>query len=106
MGEIGSSYVAWPDLLICGVALLLFYGVTTRPPDSLGCRVLAVLCGCAIAAIIVVIPISDRLTENGVHELSTIGIGLAFGLFKWNDARRESKNRSREPAASQTSQST
>jgi|SRR6185503_13664309 hypothetical protein len=106
MAEIGSSYIAWPDLLIGGVALALFYGVTTRPPDSLVGRVLAVLCGCAIAMIIVGILIADRLTSNGVHELATIGIGLAFGLFKWNDDRRESKNRSREPAESQTSQST
>ena len=106
MAEIGSSYIAWPDLLICGVALGLFLAVTTYPPDSLGGRVLAILCGCGIATIIVVIIIADRLTQNGVHELSMIGIGLALGLFKWNDARRESKNRSREPGESQTSQST
>ena len=106
MAEIGSSYIAWPDLLIGIVALALFYGVTTSPPDSLAGRVFAILCGCAIATIIVVIVIADRLTSSGVDELSSIGFGLAFGLFKWNDARRESKNRSSEPAESQTSQST
>jgi hypothetical protein len=46
MGEIGSSYIAWPDLLIFGVAMGLFYGVTTCPPGSLEGRVLAILCGC------------------------------------------------------------
>jgi hypothetical protein len=37
MAEIGSSYIAFPDLIICGVAVALFYCLTTLPPNSLIC---------------------------------------------------------------------
>jgi hypothetical protein len=87
MAEIGSSYIALADLIICVVFLTLFYCLTTLPPDSLSCRILAVVCGCIIIAIILVIPIADNLTGNGVLELAMVGIGLALGLFRWNDAK-------------------
>jgi hypothetical protein len=91
MAEIGSSYIAWPDLIIWGVAITLFYSLTTLPADSLSCRILAAVCGCIIIAIMVVIPTANDLTDSGIHELSMIGIGLACGLFKWNDARVKSR---------------
>ena len=91
MDKIGSSYIALPDLIICGAAVALFYRLTTLPPNSLVCRVLAVLCACMIVAIIVVIPVADSLNHYGVMELAMVGTGLAFGLFQWNDNRIKSK---------------
>lgn len=91
MDKIGSSYIAWPDFIICGAALALFYSLTNLPPDSLICRVLAVISGCIIVSIIAVIVVANNLTDDGVHELSMIGMFLAFGLFQWNDARVKSK---------------
>ena len=91
MDHIGSSYISWPDLIISGVAIFLFHRLTTLPPNSSFCRVLAVLTGCVIAAIIVVIIVADNLSQNGVHELAMVGFGLAFGLFQWNDDRVKRK---------------
>jgi hypothetical protein len=93
MDQIGSSYIAWPDLIICGAAIALFYRLKTLPPNSLICRVLAVLSGCVIIAIIAIILIADSLSQAGVLELSMIGMLLAFGLFQWNDNRINSKSR-------------
>ena len=87
MNKIASSYISLPDLIICGVAVALFYHLTTLPPNNLVCRVLAAVCGCIIVAIIVVIVVAENLSGDGVGELATVGIGLAFGLFQWNDAR-------------------
>jgi hypothetical protein len=61
------------------------------------CRVLALVCGLIIVAIIGVIPFANNLSENGVFELSYVGIGLAVGLLKWNDARIESRRASMAP---------
>jgi hypothetical protein len=91
MDKIGSSYIALPDLIIFGLAIALLHRLTTLPPNSLLCRVLAVLSGFIVLAIIVVIPVANNLTHSGVFELSFAGIGLAIGLLKWNDARVESK---------------
>ena len=91
MAEIGSSNIALADLIICGVAITLFYWLTTLPPDSLSCRILAVVCGCLIIAVLVVIPFADNLTANGVLELAMVGFGLGAGLLKWNDARVKSR---------------
>ncbi len=92
MAEIGSSNIALADLIICGVAVILFYWLNTQPPDSLSCRIVAVVCGCFIVAIMLVIPIADNLTPNGIHFLSMVGIGLAAGLWKWNGARVKSRS--------------
>ena len=98
MDKIGSSYIAFPDLIICGVALALFYCLTTLPPNSLLSRVLAGVCGAIVAAIVLVIPLVPTLTSDGVQELSMIGIGLAYVLWKWNQARRQSRLASVTPA--------
>ena len=97
MDKVGSSYIAFPDFIICGIAILLVYRLTTLPPNSIMCRVLAGLCGLMIVAIIVVIPFANNLSHSGVFELSSVGIGLAIGLFKWNDARIESQRASMAP---------
>ena len=91
MDSIGSSYIAWSDLIIFGVAIGLYRGLTTVPPNSLMGRVLALICGLIIVSITVVIPIANDLTSNGVLVLSYVGMGLAFGLLQWNDARAETK---------------
>jgi len=92
MDKIGSSYIALPDLIIYGAAIALCYRLTTLPPNSIECRILAVLCGCMIVAITVIIPVANNLSHHGVVELATVGMGLAFGLLKWNDNRIKSKS--------------
>lgn len=89
--KIGSSYIALPDLIIWAVAIALYYYLNRLPPNGLLCRVLAVLCGCIIAAIILVILLTNNLTSNGVHELSVIGMGLAVGVLQWNRGRLKSR---------------
>jgi hypothetical protein len=91
MDKIGSSYIALPDLIIWGVAVALFYRLTTLPPNSLVCRALAVLSGCIMVAIIAVIIVANNLSHHGVLDLATVGACLAFGLFQWNDNRIKSK---------------
>src|ERR1041384_3228057 len=93
MDQIGSSYIAWPDLIICGAAIAIFYRLKTLPPNSLICRVLAVLSGCMIIAIIVIIIVANNLSHAGTLELAMLGTLLAFGLFQWNDNRLNSKSR-------------
>lgn len=90
MDKIGSSFIALPDLIIYGVTIVLYYRLTTLPPNSLVCRVLAVLCACMIVAVIVIILVAD-LSHYGVLELAMAGVGLALGLFQWNDNRIKSK---------------
>jgi peptidoglycan/LPS O-acetylase OafA/YrhL len=92
MDQIGSSTIALPDAIICSVAIGLFYRLTTLTPNSLICRVVATLSGCMIVAIMVVIPAANNLTQYGVLELAMVGVLLAIGLLKWNDARTESRS--------------
>ena len=103
MYRIGSSYIALPDLIIFGVAIALYWCLTTQPPNSLIGRVLALVCGFVIVSIIVMISLADNLTSNGVDELSVIGIGLAFGLLRWNRARAKSKLTPSSPPECQSS---
>ena len=103
MDSIGSSYIAWPDLIIFGVAIALYRGLTIVPPNSLMGRVLALVCGLIILSIIVVIPSADNLNSKGVHVLSYVGFGLAFGLLQWNDARAKTKPTPASPPERQSS---
>ena len=91
MDSIGSSYIALPDLIIFGAAIVLYRCLTTVPANTLRGRVLALISGFIIVAIIVVIPIADNLSSNGIHVLSYVGFALAFGLLEWNDARAQTK---------------
>ena len=103
MDRIGSSYIALPDLIIFGVAIALYWCLTTLPPNSLIARVLAIVCGFVIVSIILVIPLADNLTRDGINELSAIAIGLAFGLWDWNKARAKSKLTTVSPPECQSS---
>lgn len=87
MDKIGSSYIALPDLIIVGVAIVLYWGLTTLPPNSFLSRVLALFCGFVIVSIMVVIPLASDLTSEGIEVLAPVGIGLALGLRGWNRAR-------------------
>lgn len=87
MDKIGSSYIALPDLLIVGVAIVLYWCLTTLPPNSLINRVLALFCGFVIVSIVMVIPLADNLTRNGIEVLSSVGIVLALAVRQWNNAR-------------------
>ena len=84
MDQIGSSYIALPDLIIWGAAIALIYCLKTLPPNSLICRVLGVLSGCMIISIIMIILVANNLSKAGVFELAMIGMLLAYGLFEWN----------------------
>ena len=103
MDRIGSSYIALPDLIIFGVAIALYWCLTTLPPNSLIGRVLALVCGFIIVSIIVVIPLADNLTSNGIDELSLVGIGLALGLLQWNRGKAKSKLTPASPPERQSS---
>ena len=88
---IGSSYIAKPDLIIFGGAIVLYYFLRTLPPNSRAVRVVALICGLAVASIVVVIPVAINLTSNGRYWLFWIGFMLAMSLWDWNKARMKSK---------------
>ena len=90
MDQIGSSYVALVDLIICVVVIVLYKSLTSLPPNTRVCRVLAALCGCIIVATIVAISVAD-LTSNGVFVLLYAGIALAFGLLDWDRHRTKAE---------------
>jgi hypothetical protein len=50
-------------------------------------RIVAVLCGCAIVAIIIFVVAADNLNRGAVFELSWIAFGLCLGLAQWHNAR-------------------
>lgn len=87
MEKIGSSHIALPDLIIFGVAFVLFHFLRTLPPNSSTARVLAVIAGLGLAAIVVVIPVANDLTRQGAHALYLTAVWLALGLWDWNKAR-------------------
>jgi len=66
MDQIGSSYIALPELIICGAATAIIYLLKALPPNSSICRILAVLSGCMMIAIIMIILVADNLTQAGV----------------------------------------
>jgi chromate transport protein ChrA len=100
--KIGSSYIAKPDLIIFGGAIVLYYFMRTLPPNSRSARVVALICGLAIASIVVVIPVAITLTESGRHWLFWIGFMLAMGLWDWNKARMKSKLNAASPPQCQS----
>lgn len=90
MDKIGSSHIVFTDMLIVFVAIVLYWCLTNIPPNTLPGRIVALICGLAIASIILVIPLADSLTSDGVRALAYIGAGLAWGLWQWNKARAKS----------------
>jgi len=90
MDQFGTSHITVTDMIICGVAIVLFFRLTSLPPNSALGRILAALCGCMIVAIVVVLLLADNLSRNGVMELSMVALWLCIGLWKWNDARAKS----------------
>ena len=97
MEQIGSSHIALPDLIIFGVAIVLYYCLRTQPPNSLPGRVCALICGLMMVSAIVVIPLAGNLTRKGIEALSYLGLFLAFGLLDWNRERAKSKLTSATP---------
>jgi hypothetical protein len=91
MDNIGSSYIALPDLIIFCVTIALYWCLTTAPPNSLIGRVLALVSGFIIVSIIVVIPTADNLSSDGIKVLSFSGISLALGLLRWDRTRGKTK---------------
>jgi hypothetical protein len=91
MDQIGTSHITLIDSIICGGAIALYFRLTTLPPNSIACRILAVLCGCVVVAIIVVLLVAGNLSQAGVTELSMIAFGLCVGLSQWDHARVKSK---------------
>ena len=90
MDQIGTSHIATADLLVCGVTLCLILFLRKSPSNSIWSRVVALLCGCAIFAVIVVLVLVD-LDRSAVSELSFIAITLCVNLWQWNDNRVKSK---------------
>ena len=97
MDKIGSSVIAVPDLILAGVAIVLYWWLDTVPPNSLKGRVLALVCGLMIVSIVLVIPLANNLTSNGIHLLAYVGICLALSLLKWNSARVAQTKLARRP---------
>lgn len=90
MNQLGASHITLPDLLVCGAAIVLFFHLTTLPPNGAICRILALICGCIVVAIVVVLFLADNLSKNAVWELSMIAMGMCVGLWRWIDARAKS----------------
>ena len=91
MDKIGSSYIATPDLILFGGAILLYVCLTNLHPNSPIARVLALVCGLAILSIIIVIPVADNLTPSGIRSLAFVGFSLASSLWTWNKERLKAK---------------
>ena len=87
MDKIGTSHIATPDLLLCGVTLVLI--VYLRRRNSIWSRALALLCGSSIFAIITFLILADDLSHGAVFELAYIAFVLCWGLLDWNDAKSE-----------------
>jgi uncharacterized membrane protein YczE len=91
MDQIGTSHITLIDLIICGAAIALYFRLTTMPPNTVICRIIAVLCGCIVVGIVVVLLLADNLGKDGVMELSMIAFWLCIGLSQWDHARVKSK---------------
>jgi len=89
MDQIGTSHIAFADLLVCGVALALFLRLKFLPPNSALSHILAILSGCIVVAIIVALILANNLNRDAVFELAMIAIWLSIGLWNWNSARVE-----------------
>jgi hypothetical protein len=85
--QIGSSHIALPDLIIFGVAIVLYYCLKIQPPNSLPAYVCAIICGLMIVSIIVVLPLATNLTSKGMHALTYLALFLGVRLFDWNRER-------------------
>ena len=89
MDKIGTSHIATPDFLLCGVTLVLIVCLRRVPRNSIWSRALALLCGCLIFAIIAFLILADDLSNGAVFELAYIAFLLCWALWNWNDAKSE-----------------
>ena len=87
MNRIGTSHIVFADLLVWGSAIVLIYGLRTLRRNSALSRALAVLCGCIVVAIVVVLLTADNLNHDAVFELAIIAIFLCLSLWNWNQAK-------------------
>jgi len=87
MDKIGTSHISFPDVLICGGALLLIVYLRRLPWNSIWSQAVALLCGCAIIATIAFLILADDLSHNAVFELAWVALALCLSLWKWNMER-------------------
>ena len=89
MDKIGTSHIATPDLVLCGITLVLVVYLRRLPRNSIWSRALALLCGLGIFAIIAFLILADDLTHGAVFELAYIAFVLCWSLWEWNDDKVE-----------------
>jgi uncharacterized membrane protein YfcA len=87
MDKIGTSHIVLADLIIYGVAAVLYWRLKTLPSNSAWSRIVAVLCGCSVVAIMIVLLLADNLSGDAVRELAFIALMLCVGLFEWQNGR-------------------
>jgi hypothetical protein len=92
MDQIGASNITLPDMIIVGLAIFLFLGLRFLPPNSFTCRLVALVTGGMVVAIIITILIAGSLRPMGVLELAFIAMQLLGGLAWWGTARRREKH--------------
>ena len=90
MDKIGTSHIATADLLICGIAIILIRWLWFSPVNHTLSRVIALLSGCTIVAVVIVLVFVD-LNRDAVWELSMIALWLCISLWKWNDVRSQTR---------------
>jgi xanthine/uracil permease len=94
MNKIGTSHIVLVDLIICGLAAVLYLRLKTLPRDNVWSRIVAVICGCSVVVILIVLSfVSDNLNQGAVLELGYIGGGLCTGLWRWHGSGRSRESR-------------
>jgi hypothetical protein len=94
MRGLGTSHIAIPDLIVCGVFVALMWHLKSAPRDGKLSRAVAVISAFAVASVVVIglapIWFDINLSEAGFKELALLGLFLAVGLLRWSYAKSES----------------
>jgi hypothetical protein len=83
MNQIGASHITSADFLIVSGTILLYVMLSNLPPNGAMCRIIALLSACSVVAVVMVLILSDNLGRNALG-LSTVGMWICFGLWKWH----------------------
>src|SRR6185436_15207488 len=88
MNGLGTSHIAFADLLVCSIALLLIWGMHAVPRDSSLSRVLAILCSGIMWIIVLGLFVaSDSLQGAAQFEVSMIAFNLCLSLLIWEQKK-------------------
>lgn len=80
-------HIALADFIVLSIAILLVKRSEISARDTALFRVLAVLSGGVVLAIVVALLFADNLNPHAEFELLTIAFFLGRSLWKWHEAR-------------------